>query len=152
MPREGSHALGTSSASSRILSQVRPFVLSSQVDLTVYGCVTSLDPDTLQTPLSGHAVTDDSRSSPVNALISFASPRAQTCLCARMPPPWTRLCPLGGPAGPSENLQLSRADTGEALGEHLLGLLLHQGRLSSRITPGPHLRSFARKNETSGAN
>lgn len=43
MPREGSHALGTSSASSRILSQVRPFILSSRVDLTIYGCVTSLD-------------------------------------------------------------------------------------------------------------
>ena len=55
------------------------------------------------------------------------------------------------PSGPSENLQPGRADTAEALGEHLLDLLPHQGHLSGRIMPGPHLRSSAREKETSEA-
>ena len=79
------------------------------------------------------------------------SRRTDLPLCSHTPTMDTSLSP-GGPAGPSENLQLSRADTGEPLGEHLLGLLPHQGHLSGRITPGPHLRSSARENQTSGAN
>lgn len=82
MPRNRSHTLGTSPASSRILSQVRSFVLSSRVDLAVHGPATSLDLDTLQTPLSGHAVDDDVRSSPVNVRVSFPSPAHSPGLCS----------------------------------------------------------------------
>ena len=107
MPRNRSHALGTSPASSRILSQVRSFVLSSRVDLAIHGPATSLDPDTLQTPLSGHAVADDVRSSPVNVRVSFPSPGAQPRTMLAMPPPWTRLCPSGVLQGPWRTCSLA---------------------------------------------